>query len=62
MIYKLNTKILNKKKTVALQNVFFFLVLYISIFLNTRGLFKQKMEEKIKNPSNKIWTYAIFKT
>ena len=39
MIYILNTEILNKKTTVALQNVFFFLVLSISIFLNTITLF-----------------------
>ena len=39
MIYILNTEILNKKNTVALQNVFLFLVLSISIFLNTITLF-----------------------
>ena len=39
MIYILNTEILNKKTTVALQNVFLFLALSISIFLNTITLF-----------------------
>jgi len=39
MIYILNTEISNKKTTVALQNVFLFLALSISIFLNTITLF-----------------------
>ena len=39
MIYILNTEILDKKITIALQNVFLFLVLFISICLNIITLF-----------------------